>query len=365
MLRAVAIAVESFESPLSTSMQDCLDAIDSIRGEAVGVVAKISAYLPSFPDYSNQNANGEGDEREHKPHIRLVPALKAVLINGKRLQELRAQIRGISTSLSATLNAANAIQINEIRRYNRGAVVSPFNLLSLRNSAMATHYVIQNCSCSGHDQINLDGDPLYTTSDYTLRQIDLEESESSTRRSSIDGSNALTEIRPDREHNRKHQNLISTWSNEIDLSAGLASEPCRLFCPCQCHKAMLMRSPLWFNAIFGSVTFSSNTTVSLNRRHCNMPRICNRRGRLSAQFVYFTPFWVIAKAFSILATRSDVTGINTDLAFRAPRIIPMQSKIFTYILNGSVENIRDMIFKGEASIYDVDMLLGRSLLCAS
>jgi hypothetical protein len=90
MLRAVARAVESFENPLSTSMQDCLDAIDSIRGEAVGVVAKISAYLPSFPDYSNQNANSEGDEREHKPHIRFVPALKAVLINGKRLQELRA-----------------------------------------------------------------------------------------------------------------------------------------------------------------------------------------------------------------------------------------------------------------------------------
>jgi hypothetical protein len=43
----------------------------------------------------------------------------------------------------------------------------------------------------------------------------------------------------------------------------------------------------------------------------------------------------------------------------------MQSKIFTYILNGSVENVRGMIFKGEASIYDVDMLLGRSLLCAS
>jgi hypothetical protein len=243
--------------------------------------------------------------------------------------------------------------------------VSPFNLLSLRNSAIATYHAIQNCSCAGHDQINLDGDPLYTTSDYALRQIDLDESESGTRKSSIDSSNALADIHPDREHNRKHQNLTSTWSNEIVLSAGSASEPCRSFCPCRCHKTMLMRSPLWFNAIFGSVTIFSNTTVSLNRRHCNMPRICNRSGRLCAQFVYFAPFWVIAKAFSILVTRSDVTGINTDLAFRAPRIIPMESKIFTYILNGSVENVRDMIFKGEASIYDVDMLLGRSLLCVS
>jgi hypothetical protein len=83
MLRAVAIAIESFESPLSTLMQDSLGAIEGIQGEAVRVVAKISASLPSFPDHSHQNLDGEGDEREQKPHIRFRPALKVVLMNGK------------------------------------------------------------------------------------------------------------------------------------------------------------------------------------------------------------------------------------------------------------------------------------------
>jgi hypothetical protein len=115
MLRAVAIAIESFESPLSAPMQDCLGAIDSIQTEAVRVIARLSATLPSFPDQSPQSLNGDGDGRK-KPNIRFGTALKTVLMNGKRLQELRTQIRGVSTSLSAALIAANSIQINEMRK---------------------------------------------------------------------------------------------------------------------------------------------------------------------------------------------------------------------------------------------------------
>jgi hypothetical protein len=62
--------------------------------------------------------------------------------------------------------------------------------------------------------------------------------------------------------------------------------------------------------------------------------------------------------------KSNIGGINTDLAFRAPRVLPRDSKIFACVANGSVEMVRDMIVKGEASIYDVDDR-GTSLLCAS
>lgn len=95
MLRAVALAIESFEAPLSISMQDCLQAIDSIRHQAVGVVDKISAILPSNLDHSQQShSDGQYNEEKLKPHIRFGTALKAVLMNGKKLQELRAQIKG-------------------------------------------------------------------------------------------------------------------------------------------------------------------------------------------------------------------------------------------------------------------------------
>jgi hypothetical protein len=115
MLRAVAIAIESFNSPLSPSMQDCLVAIDSIRAEAVRVVAKLSALLPSSSG-EHLNIDGECEERA-APKIRFASALKTVFMNGKKFQELRAQIRGISTSLSAALIAANSVQLNEMRWY--------------------------------------------------------------------------------------------------------------------------------------------------------------------------------------------------------------------------------------------------------
>jgi hypothetical protein len=124
MLRAVAIAIESFQSPLCPAMQDCLAAIDSIRTEAVRVVAKLSASLPSYPDQSLTFLDGERDERRVSK-IPFGTALKAVFMNGKKFQELRAQIKGISTSLSAALIAANSIQINEMRRYDGIEMVPP------------------------------------------------------------------------------------------------------------------------------------------------------------------------------------------------------------------------------------------------
>ena len=115
MLRAVAVAIESFKGPLSPQVQDCLVAIDSIRAEAVRVVAKLSAMLPSYAE-ERVHVDGEFEEKV-APKTRFVSAVKTVLMSGKKFQELRAQLRGISTSLSAALIAANSVQMNEMRWY--------------------------------------------------------------------------------------------------------------------------------------------------------------------------------------------------------------------------------------------------------
>jgi hypothetical protein len=70
-------------------------------------------------------------------------------------------------------------------------------------------------------------------------------------------------------------------------------------------------------------------------------------------------------AFSVLMTRFHIPGINTDLAFRTPRIISPGSRIFRCIAAGSVEDVREMLVKGEASVHDVEVTRGRSLLCVS
>jgi LSD1 subclass zinc finger protein len=56
--------------------------------------------------------------------------------------------------------------------------------------------------------------------------------------------------------------------------------------------------------------------------------------------------------------------MNADLAIRAPRVLPPGARAISCALNGAVELVRDMITKGEASVYDVDHG-GASLLFAS
>src|ERR1700761_3242778 len=82
---------------------------------------------------------------------------------------------------------------------------------------------------------------------------------------------------------------------EVDMSSlfipssDTTAESCGPFCPCQCHKSTLLRSPLWFSGIFGTVVFSTNTTLSFDRPQCSMPHKCKRSGRLSTRISYFSP----------------------------------------------------------------------------
>ena len=229
-----------------------------------------------------------------------------------------------------------------------------------RYSSPTTQFMSSDVSLAGDDQMKLDS--IYATMRSVLRQIDLAGSELGSGKVANDDCNDTTDNFPDKVNER--QNPKAATANSAALSASLVPEPCRAFCPCQCHKTTLLRSPSWFNTLFGSVIFSTNTTLSLSRLHCNMPRICKRSGRLSVQLAYFAPFWVMARAFSVFISRAGMGGINADLAFRAPRIISSGSKIYGCISNGAIESVRDMIVKGETSIYDVDVS-GCSLLCAS
>ena len=194
---------------------------------------------------------------------------------------------------------------------------------------------------------------------YSLRRMDLAEFELSPRK--VDGNDTTDDSTFG---DLKLQNPQADMPSSFTLSSTTSSESCGPFCPCQCHKTTLVRSPLWFNSLFGSVMFSTNTTLSLSRRQCNMPRRCNRSGRLSAYISYFAPYWAVAREFSLFVSRAGIGGINADLALRAPRIIPNGSKIWSCIANGSTETVREMLVTGEASTYDVNVS-GTSLLGAS
>jgi hypothetical protein len=138
------------------------------------------------------------------------------------------------------------------------------------------------------------------------------------------------------------------------VTASLSTEKCDRFCQCQCHVRNQIRTPRWAKGILGAVTFQSNSTVLLNRRPCNLPALCRRSGKPSAQFTYYAPSWVLARAFHFTVMRHEITGISASIAVKIPRIITGPSIIWQLISTGSVGKIQEAFSKGLTSIYDVD-----------
>jgi hypothetical protein len=110
--------------------------------------------------------------------------------------------------------------------------------------------------------------------------------------------------------------------------------------------------------------FQSNSTALLNRRPCNLPLICRRSGKPSAQFTYYAPTWALAKAFHFTAVRLEAAGFSARIAVRAPRVITGPSVIWQLISTGSVKKIQRAFDNKVVSLHDVDED-GESLLHVS
>jgi len=146
-----------------------------------------------------------------------------------------------------------------------------------------------------------------------------------------------------------HQHSTTT----VCVTTSLSTEKCDRFCQCQCHVRNQIKTPRWAKGIFGAMSFQSNSTVLLNRRPCNLPALCRRSGKTSAQFTYYAPSWVLSRAFHFTVMRHEVTGISASVAVKVPRIITGPSIIWQLISTGSVQKIQEAFTKGLASIYDV------------
>lgn len=146
-----------------------------------------------------------------------------------------------------------------------------------------------------------------------------------------------------------HQHSTTT----VCVTTSLSTEKCDRFCQCQCHARNQIKTPRWAKGILGAMSFQSNSTVLLNRRPCNLPALCRRSGKTSAQFTYYAPSWVLSRAFHFTVMRHEVTGISASVAIKIPRIITGPSIIWRLISTGSVGKIQEAFSKGLTSIYDV------------
>lgn len=139
---------------------------------------------------------------------------------------------------------------------------------------------------------------------------------------------------------------------------------CSASCTCVCHsQAHIGRGALSaFKTALGTFTFIFNTrspTVS-----CNVPTCVSRKGQY-LQVIYTFPAWLFHAAIS--ATVKDWTMGSPELLLRVHRRIDASSmsvytSIFGFVTRGDVENVKRILSRREASIYDVAGMAGVSLL---
>lgn len=148
------------------------------------------------------------------------------------------------------------------------------------------------------------------------------------------------------------------------LSSLHLREGCPPSCTCACHsQVQIGRGALSaFKTAFGSFTFIFNTrSQSVS---CDTPTCIGRRAQYF-QVIYTFPSWLFHAA--IAATVKDWTTGSPELLLRVHRRIDASmmstySSIFGYITRGDVENVKRVLSRREASVYDVAGIAGVSML---
>lgn len=148
------------------------------------------------------------------------------------------------------------------------------------------------------------------------------------------------------------------------LSSLRLQDRCPPSCTCVCHsRAHVSRGALSaFKTAFGSFTFIFNSRAST--APCNIPTCVSRRGQY-LQVIYTFPSWLFHAAIS--ATVKDWAMGSPELLLRVHRRIDASmmstyTSIFGYITRGDVENVKRVLCRREASVYDVAGVAGVSML---
>ncbi|KAH7398328.1 ankyrin repeat-containing domain protein [Pyrenochaeta sp. MPI-SDFR-AT-0127] len=131
----------------------------------------------------------------------------------------------------------------------------------------------------------------------------------------------------------------------------LVDTECKSFCSCQCHVSKQSKMPSWFPQLLGYVKIHGNSSMVLNRQLCDKKH-CRASGSARLQISYSAPTWILLKKFSIYI-RAERTGLTQTVNIFTPRVISNDAVVWSIIELGKIAELRDMLCRRDASIYDV------------
>lgn len=122
-------------------------------------------------------------------------------------------------------------------------------------------------------------------------------------------------------------------------------------CTCCCHSASLRRMiPKALSGYIGQVHASKRLLddLKVTRLECDV-QTCRRDRKTSNSVTWYAPTWMPYFSWQVAMSRPSF-----HFSIRTPRIVPMSAPIWGAIWNGNVNELRQLLLAGEASVYDVN-----------
>ena len=135
-------------------------------------------------------------------------------------------------------------------------------------------------------------------------------------------------------------------------------------CVCQCHAVSRYQHPRWIAPLIGSLSIGYSGLPYLCTAGCN-ENMCTKREDARVKVTYYFPAWVpyFSRMLSYVGRYNRLDGHGSRL--RMPRVVPSSSNIFMLAQKGNVQGIEKLLSLSEASIHDVIVGEGRSVMHVS
>lgn len=161
---------------------------------------------------------------------------------------------------------------------------------------------------------------------------------------------------------------LSSLANGIEADSALRirastyrRSQCEGWCSCICHRPCYLQTPQSVDFLLGSL-FVGYSGFPVRRRGCN-ERTCRQQSIPTIKVSYYFPRWFLNRVVQFKAWSSYMQGPGMSL--NVPRVIPDDSPVLSFAVQGNLDAIRSLFNQGLASPYDVGLSNGRTALHVS
>jgi hypothetical protein len=147
--------------------------------------------------------------------------------------------------------------------------------------------------------------------------------------------------------------IPSLRDQHLRITVSMPSKTCEVACSCQCHVRSQFQTPRWLQSVIGLLFYTTSQTPKVDIRPCDSDTCCRSLPSSSTQLVYYFPTWIM-RSVLFVSTFHTLEGINSSWTVKMPREVPRNQSSWHNIQAGNTGTIRDLLYKGQMSPYDVD-----------